>query len=80
MVNFDVSGRIALVTGGGTGIGLGIGRALGRVWGPGDPGGPARVRGEGIGRPAERRRRAGGGGNQVWTSPGLQRSARCSMT
>jgi NAD(P)-dependent dehydrogenase (short-subunit alcohol dehydrogenase family) len=28
MVNFDVSGRIALVTGGGTGIGLGIARAL----------------------------------------------------
>ena len=28
MVSFDVSGRIALVTGGGTGIGLGIARAL----------------------------------------------------
>ena len=28
MVNFDVSGRIAFVTGGGTGIGLGIASAL----------------------------------------------------
>jgi gluconate 5-dehydrogenase len=28
MVNFDVRGRLALVTGGGTGIGLGIARAL----------------------------------------------------
>ena len=48
MVNFDVSGRIALVTGGGHGHRPRNRTRPGRVWGTGDPGGPARVRGEGI--------------------------------
>ena len=71
---FDLSGRVALVTGGNGGIGLGFARGLAKAGATRDGGRAQRGEERGRGGGAGRARRAGADRSR-WTSPTRRRSA-----